>query len=563
MIKEYNFDEFAKSSGELWRDKLNQDLGADLAKRISNWIAERNLTLSAYYDDDDLESGMTVPEKLNRSWKYLQPTKAGHTNEYVRDALMNGADGLVLEDHLAGSLENVLDGVAPEHCTLAMLTSTIDNYKKITSWSSKKNDIGNKSEFLLFYNANELSSTITASYQEFMVDAFEIGSKKGHKVINFDCGLVQRKGSSVQLELAYLLAQSVYYINTLIDKGQNIKTIADSLFVSTSIGSIFFLELAKLRVIRMLMAQVLKAYGLKNYSIPIHATTSMLSKSSMDEDTNFLRCTSEAMSAVLGGVDYLTILPHHSLQSAGRIARNISNLLKDESHLAKTANPSEGSYYIENLSKELGSRAWQIFVDIEKKGGFETAIREGFFEREIEKDLEFQKLRISSGKRKLVGVNDFGNTDEQILADKLKREHLSLSQDFEEVRHQVESYVFEKGEDQRPVAYLLGVGSDTKMINARFTFASNFFNWSGIKIEKIGDREKLSPKSMIICCGADDDYDEAIINKSLADLESPKVILAAGKENSEASPQISSWINTRTNRLDGVKDVLKNIGVLK
>ncbi|MEO9804700.1 MAG: methylmalonyl-CoA mutase family protein [Reichenbachiella sp.] len=563
MIKEYNFDEFAIASRSQWRDKLNKDLGTDLADRISNWTSERNLKLSAYHDKEDVNLGMTVPEGVNRSWKYLQPIDLVDTKESVQDALMNGADGLLLNDVLIMSLDAVFEQVAPEHCTLAVTTSNVESYKKITTWCDQKIGTQNQSDFLLFYNNDKISSTVTTAHQNFMKEVFHIGSRKGHKVINLDCGLVQRNGGSVQLELSYLLTQSVYYINRLIDEGKDINSISNSLFISTSIGSNFFLELAKLRAMKILMTQVLQAYGIENFSLPIHAFTSSLSKSILDENTNFLRCTSEAMSAVLGGTDYLTIIPHHSLRFASRIARNISNLLKDESNLAKTEDPAAGSYYLENLTEKLAREVWKSFLDIEKKGGFEAAVSERFFEQEIEKDLEFQRARIASGKRKLVGVNDFGNESEQIPIDKHRRERVSLSQNFEEIRQQVEEYVLEYGEEKRPIAYLLGVGADAKMINARFTFATNFFNWSGIKVKKIDEAEKLGVTSIIICCGADDDYDEATVSPALLGLESSIMVLAAGKHNSAASGKISSWINTRTNRLEGVRSVLMEMGVIK
>jgi methylmalonyl-CoA mutase len=46
-----------------------------------------------------------------------------------------------------------------------------------------------------------------------------------------------------------------------------------------------------------------------------------------------------------------------------RTARNISSILKDESHLDKVSDPVAGSYYVENLSVELAEKAWKKFQE--------------------------------------------------------------------------------------------------------------------------------------------------------------------------------------------------------
>ena len=59
------------------------------------------------------------------------------------------------------------------------------------------------------------------------------------------------------------------------------------------------------------------------------------------------------MSATLGGVDSLTVLPfNHAYQKptdfTNRLVVNQQLLLKEESHFDQVADPGAGSYYIEN-----------------------------------------------------------------------------------------------------------------------------------------------------------------------------------------------------------------------
>ncbi|WP_422362339.1 methylmalonyl-CoA mutase family protein [Reichenbachiella sp.] len=559
MIKEYNFDEFDKASKKEWTDKLIQDLGADTVQRISSWKCERELSLSAYYNEEDAKDKLHIPLKKSLDWKYLQPIGINATNEKVLDALMNGADGLTLESSQVNDLERLLNKVSPEYCTLALKTSGLEDYLKFVTWWKSKHPAEGEGEVLLFQSLGEVDATISQNHLT-LLEGLLSASTHGHRVINVDCGLVQRNGGGVATELSFLLSQCVFYINHLMDKGYSLDKIVSNIFVSTDIGSSYFLELTKVRVMKMLLAQLLKQYGVEDLSIPVHGSTSPITKSSLDSNTNFLRCTSEAMSAVLGGADYLTIDPSHSLASSDRIARNISNLMKDESYLSKTMDPAAGSYYMEDMSKKLAEESWEKFQNIESNGGFNSAVKEEVFQSEIAKDVEFQKNRIASGRRKMVGVNDFGNADEKISSDELLVTSESLSVEFEAVRKRVEEFVSESGEENRPTVCLVATGAKAKMINARYTFVTNFFNWAGFRVTKMDSLEEMPDYHIVVCCGADEDYSQQEIQK-INGIDKSKLVWAAGKSTDATSSMISGWVNAKSNRLQTVIDVLNQIGV--
>ena len=559
MIKEYNFDEFGKASKKKWTDKLIQDLGAETAQRISSWKCERELSLSAYYNEEDAKDKLHIPLKTSLDWKYLQPIGIDATNDKVLDALMNGADGLTLESSQVNDLERLLNKVSPEYCTLSLKTSSLDDYHKFIDWWQDHHSEEGDGEMLLFQSLKEIDTSISQNHMV-LLEGLLSASVHGHRVINIDCGLIQRRGGGVASEVSFMLSQCVFYINYLMDKGHSLDKIVNSFFVSTDIGSSYFLELTKVRVMKMLLAQMLKQYGAEDLNIPIHASNSPITKSSLDSNTNFLRSTSEAMSAVLGGADYLTIDPSHSLASSDRIARNISNLLKDESYLSKTMDPAAGSYYMEDLSKKLAEESWKKFQNIESNGGFRSAAKEGVFQSGIAKDLDFQKNRIASGRRKMVGVNDFGNADEKVSPDELSETSESLAADFEAVRKIVEEFASERGETNRPTVYLVAAGVNAKMINARYTFVTNFFNWAGFRVVKLDNLEEVSDYSIVVCCGADEDYGQQEIKK-INGIGKSKLVWAAGKSTDATSSIISGWVNAKSNRLQTVVDVLNQMGI--
>ena len=121
------------------------------------------------------------------------------------------------------------------------------------------------------------------------------------------------------------------------------------------------------------------------------------------------------MSAVIGGCDALTVHPYNTISGdssefAARIARNVPLLLKEESYLDKVADPSAGSYYVENLTYQLVESAWALFMDVEKYGGFEKAAATGFVQEEIERSYQAKVDAVRNGKI-VVGVNKYRSDD--------------------------------------------------------------------------------------------------------------------------------------------------------
>ena len=77
----------------------------------------------------------------------------------------------------------------------------------------------------------------------------------------------------------------------------------------------------------------------------------------------------EALSAVLGGCDSLTITP---CGFDAHLAENVHHILREESHLDKVIDPGAGSYYVEALTDALSAEAWALFQAIEAGGGAPT-----------------------------------------------------------------------------------------------------------------------------------------------------------------------------------------------
>jgi methylmalonyl-CoA mutase len=126
----------------------------------------------------------------------------------------------------------------------------------------------------------------------------------------------------------------------------------------------------------------------KAFRMEIHSITKEWNDTVADPYINMLRTQTEAMSAVLGGTDSLTVNPFDITgnihdEFPERIARNQQLILKEEAWFDKVTDPSAGSYYIENLTALIAENSWKLFLSIENTGGFLSALNSGFVQKQV------------------------------------------------------------------------------------------------------------------------------------------------------------------------------------
>ena len=62
---------------------------------------------------------------------------------------------------------------------------------------------------------------------------------------------------------------------------------------------------------------------------------------------------------------------------ARRIARNTQVVLQEESALGRVTDPAGGSWHLDSLTDALARKAWELFQEIEARGGMVAALGEG------------------------------------------------------------------------------------------------------------------------------------------------------------------------------------------
>jgi len=226
---------------------------------------------------------------------------------------------------------------------------------------------------------------------------------------------MQEAGATLDLELAYTLADGVEYVRAGLDAGLDIDAFAPRLSFFWCVGMNFYLEIAKLRSARLLWAKLMMQFeptNPKSLSLRTHCQTSGWSLTAQDVHNNVMRTCIEAMAATQGhtqslhtnAFDEALALPS---DASARIARNTQLFLQHESGTTRTVDPWGGSHHIERLTSDLTQRAWTHIIEVEDMGGMAAAIEAGIPKLRIEEAAARTQARIDSGQQTVIGVNKF------------------------------------------------------------------------------------------------------------------------------------------------------------
>ena len=231
---------------------------------------------------------------------------------------------------------------------------------------------------------------------------------------------IQEAGATLDLELAYTLADGIEYVRAGVAAGMSVDKFAPRLSFFWNAGMNAFMEIAKQRAGRLLWAELMQAEfapkDARSLSLRAHTQTSGWSLAAQDVYNNVARTCVEAMAATGGqtqslhtnSLDEALALP---TDFSARIARNTQLFLQLESGQTRVIDPWGGSYYIERLTADLAARARSHIAEVEALGGMAKAIEDGLPKRRIEEASARTQARIDSGRQTVVGVNRYRSAD--------------------------------------------------------------------------------------------------------------------------------------------------------
>ncbi len=226
---------------------------------------------------------------------------------------------------------------------------------------------------------------------------------------------MQEAGATLDLELAYTIADGLEYLKTGTGAGLEIDAFAPRLSFFWAAGMNHFMEIAKMRAARMLWAKVVKSFNPKlekSMRLRTHTQTSGWSLTEQDPFNNIARTAVEALAAGLGhtqslhtnALDEAIALP---TDFSARIARNTQIFSQIETDICKSVDPWAGSFYIESLTHEIAHKAWEHIQEVEKLGGMAKAIETGIPKMRIEEASARRQARIDSRQDTIVGINKY------------------------------------------------------------------------------------------------------------------------------------------------------------
>jgi methylmalonyl-CoA mutase N-terminal domain/subunit len=220
-------------------------------------------------------------------------------------------------------------------------------------------------------------------------------------------------------ELAFTLANTIEYVKRAIEAGLAVDTFAPRLSFFFAAHSDLFEEVAKFRAARRIYARIMRGRFHASESsarLRFHTQTGGVTLTAQQPLNNVVRVTVQSLAAALGGTQSLHTNGYDEALAlptaeAATLALRTQQIVAFESGVTNTADPLAGSYYVENLTTELETRALELILKVDELGGSEQAIAAGFFQEEIARSAYEHQLRVEAGETVIVGVNRFADQE--------------------------------------------------------------------------------------------------------------------------------------------------------
>ena len=553
------FAEFNPVTKQEWMEKVGIDLkGADFDKKLV-WKNLSKIKIQPFYNAEDKQDYIQNTGENSQSlinYRSIAVNTAESGNKLALKAVEEGINGILFTIDKNISVAKLVEGIDLNKIAVSFILRT-DAVEIVSDFLGfvKEQRIVNEnlkgfidleiiSDYLTHGNIVENQLDTVAELVTLAVDYpnFKLLTISGSEYLDSGANQVQ--------EVAYTLSSLVFLIEKLKERGIPEQEVFDNLNFKLAIGSEYFVEIGKFRAFNSLLIEIANKYGISEHAHSIIGKTSIWSKSVTDPHTNLLRATTEAMSAILGNVDAVLIDAYDKefnepSDFSSRIAGNISTILKEESYLGKVANPVDGSYYIEEVSASIASKALELFKTIEDNGGFYKSFESELIQQQIA-EIRQEKIKLISQRRlPMVGVNKYPNLMEAVNADILSAGEENNSKvltprraslEIEAIRKTTEELVAKT--NKRPVVELTSFGNLT-MRKARAAFAYDFIGVSGFKVLQeqsyssaleAAEQSANSDSSVVVVCSSDQDYEEYAVAfvKAFRALNSEKVLLLAG-----------------------------------
>lgn len=355
------FKDFKGNSKEEWLAKVEKDLKGKPLESL-DWEWSKGDTFKPFYSEGDLGKnprvGLTNTLK-NNDWEIGATIKVLDFKSANKEALLclsAGANAICFNIEMSfdlADLDVLLNDIQLEWISSHFMISIEmqDSFLRLFNQVvlQKKQDI-NQVHFSLAFLGGHSGQIADFIHHQ---NTFPEGK--------FSC-FIEENEEDINQSLASILKKLNRHFIEVNHAGGSIVSLAKTTLLSLHFSQRYFINIAKVRALRMLWSLFLNAWEINDdlaVFIEIHIDQNVQNQ---DINSNKIIASTQALAAASAGVDRLFIHPSEPDSTfAQRIAINAQHLMKMESYMDQVGDVGAGSYYIETLSETIAEKAWDIF----------------------------------------------------------------------------------------------------------------------------------------------------------------------------------------------------------
>jgi len=395
-MQDLDFKEFEEVSEKTWKQKIQVDLKGKDYNATMITTSDEGVDIKPFYHQESNED-INVPNP--KDWHITKHISDHTYHDWDKDVAA-GIESFYIE---IDKLVDIDSSSLPKVPLLFQFTTA--DFDKL------KTDAQRLYAFDPIQHLVKTGNWISNQNEDF----------KNHKTyvekcntIALDLRFYHNAGGNCVQQLAYGISHlAAYFKNLSFKENQSIDIV-----VFNSVGTNYFFEIAKIKALKVLINSLCKSEHI-HHNIKVVSTSGLIDYSIYDYNVNMLRSTTMSMSAVLGGSNFVCTIPYDKVfknenDFSSRIAKNQLLILKHESYFDKVENPTDGTYYINSLTKSLAEKALALFKNIEKSGGFIQQLFDGKVQAKLEEQFQKSDQKLDTKEKVMIGVNKYPNEEDHV-----------------------------------------------------------------------------------------------------------------------------------------------------
>ena len=358
---------FPETSKKDWELVASSELQNRNFEQTLTWNSDNELNFFSYYRLEDIKNfdylknfelrPCQTDSISPKRWQNLPQVSVSlsqekNANSIALNHLLQGADGILfdLRELKQVNLFKLLDDIDWQICNLSFLISSAnDHVGNIQGYIQKKNYPLALLRGCLFWDK-------VPANPDSVIQAFD------GMTLYKPLGIVIQPSSHTN-EISAAMIEGLTLMDALLATGIERQISWRSVAFSFETGTQYFMELAKLKAFRMLWRMLGDANKIISHRTnEVHVHTRSSRPDNLQPQINLISTTTVSLSAILGGADAITISPYDEANVVmNRVARNVSNIFREEAYIDRVADPVAGSYALESMIHTMATSARDKF----------------------------------------------------------------------------------------------------------------------------------------------------------------------------------------------------------